>query len=228
MSIVTMKRKTAATIKNDSVGFRNFSLNGTRRSQGYVGQDMRGRSLPKTIMKGNTPKGHGGCCGKYVKGTIVKSIVTLNSPNNPTVVKNSVLGTNGLLMTKYRWIRRPQPYSTTKPDVSASLITHTQSMYLANLTKNALAASNNKLCQRFKYTPTKCPRMFRIDENSQVSQITSECVRLTKDVTNYDNTPKNGVAMTEGLYVMQLDKACGAFDDMKYPRRNQGGPLPGN
>ena len=114
MSIVTMKRKTAATIKNDSVGFRNFSLNGTRRSQGYVGQDMRGRSLPKTIMKGNTPKGHGGCCGKYVKGTIVKSIVTLNSPNNPAVVKSSVLGTNGMIMTKYRWIRRPQPYSTTK------------------------------------------------------------------------------------------------------------------
>lgn len=228
MSIVTMKRKTAATIKNDSVGFRNFSLNGTRRSQGYVGQDMRGRSLPKTIMKGNTPKGHGGCCGKYVKGTIVKSIVTLNSPNNPAVVKSSVLGTNGMLMTKYRWIRRPQPYSTTKPDSSASLITHTQGMYVANLTKNTLAAANNPLCQRFKYTPTKCPKLFRIDENSQVSQITQECTRLTKDVTNAAATPKNGVAMTEGLYVMQLDQACGAFDDMKYPRRNQGGPLPGN
>ena len=59
MSIVTMKRKTAATIKNDSVGLRNFSLNGTRRNQGYVGQDMRGRSLPKTIMKGNVAKGYG-------------------------------------------------------------------------------------------------------------------------------------------------------------------------
>ena len=70
--------------------------------------------------------------------------------------------------------------------------------------------------------------MFRVDENSQVSQITQECTRLTKDVTNSTATPKNGVAMTEGLYVMQLDKACGAFDDMKYPRRNQGGPLPGN
>ena len=225
MSIVTLKRKTAATIKNDSVGLSNFSLNGTRRNQGYVGQDMRGRSLPKTIMKGNTPKGHGGCCGKYVKGAIVKSIVNLNCPNNPAVLKTSVLGTNGMLMTKYRWIRRPQPYSTTKPDMSASLITHTQGMYVENLTKNALAAGNDKLCQRFQYTPTKCPRLFRTDANSQISQITGECVRVTKDI---DTVAKNGVAMTEGLYVMQLDKACGALDDIKYPRRNQGGPLPGN
>ena len=225
MSIVTMKRKTAATIKNDSVGYRNFSLNGTRRSQGYVGQDMRGRSLPKTIMKGNTPKGHGGCCGKYIRATIVKSIVGLNCPNDPKVLKTSVLGTNGMIMTKYRWIRRPQPYTSTKPDVSASLINSTQGMYVANLTKKTLAASSDSLCQRFKYTPTKCPRLFRVDANSQVSQITGECARLTKDITD---VAKNGVAMTEGMYILQLDKACGALDDMKYPRRNQGVPLPGN
>lgn len=228
MSIVVMKRKTAATIKNDSTGLRNFSLNGTRRNQGYVGQDMRGRTLPRTNMKGNVARGHGGCCGTYKCGTIVKSITNLNCMNNPNVIKSSVLGTNGMIMTKYRWIRRPQPYSTTKPDITASLMAGTQGMYVANLTKNTVASADNKLCQRFKYTPTKCPKLFRIDENSQISQVTNECARLTKDLTDKVATPKNGVAMSESMYLIQLDKACGAFDDMKYPRRNQGVPLPGN
>jgi hypothetical protein len=228
MSIVTMKRKTAAMIKNDSVGVRNFSLTGTRRNQGYVGQDMRGRTLPKTIMKGNVPRGHGGCCGKYVKGTIVKSITNLNCLNNPSVIKGSVLGTNGMIMTKYRWIRRPQPYSTTKPDVTASQITHTQGQYISNLSKNTLASADNPLCQKFVYKPTKCPRLFKTDENSQISQITGECVRLTKDITNKVSTPKNGVAMESGLYILQLDDKCGVLDNTTYPRKNQGGPLPGN
>lgn len=40
MSLVTLKRKTAAKYKNMSVGHANFSLNGTHRSQGYVGQNL--------------------------------------------------------------------------------------------------------------------------------------------------------------------------------------------
>lgn len=228
MSLVTMKRKTQATIKNNSVGWKNFALNGTRRSQGYVGQDMRGRTLPKTIMKGNVPKGHGGCCGFYTRGTIVKSIVNLNTPNDPKVIKSSVLGTNGMIMTKYRWIRRPQPYSTTKADWSATQDSHSQGMYIENVAKVELNAANNKLCQKFKYTRTSCPRLFRTNRDSQISQETQECVLMTKDITNHIETPKFGVAMTQGSYIQQLEQGCGAYDEKVYPRRAQGRPLPGN
>ena len=113
MSLATLKKKTQAQYHNMSVGSKTgFSLVGTHRSQGFVGQTMLSRSLPRTLMKGITPKGHGGCCGKYVLKPIVQSGVT--STENPKVLKSSVLGTDGMLATKYRWIRRPQPFSTFK------------------------------------------------------------------------------------------------------------------
>ena len=41
MSLATLKRKTAAKYNNMSVGHANFSLNGTHRSQGYVGRNLQ-------------------------------------------------------------------------------------------------------------------------------------------------------------------------------------------
>jgi len=43
MSIATLKRKTMTEYNRMSVGYTNFSLNGTRRNQGYVGQTMLSR-----------------------------------------------------------------------------------------------------------------------------------------------------------------------------------------
>jgi hypothetical protein len=114
MSIATLKRKTQTQYNNMSVGERQFSINGTHRSQGYVGQTSLSRSLPRTLMKGNVAIGHGGCCGKFKKTPIVQSAVI--SVENPNVVKSSVLGTSGMISTKYAWIKRPQPYTSVKPD----------------------------------------------------------------------------------------------------------------
>ena len=117
MSIVTLKKKTAAQYNNMSVGTTNgFSLNGTHRSQGYVGQTSLSRSLPRTLMKGNTMRGHGGCCGSYPVGGLILSAV--NSVEDSSVVKKSVINNSGMIRTKYRWIWRPQPYSSVKPDTS--------------------------------------------------------------------------------------------------------------
>ena len=225
MSIVTLKRKTSAQYHNNSVSKTNFSLNGTHRSQGYVGQDMRGRSLPKTIMKGITPKGHGGCCGKYPIKTIVQSAVT--SLNNPNVIKGSVVGTYGMLETKYRWIRRPQPYSTKKADSSFSQLVGSQQQYIEKVAKMALDAANKSSCQVNKYTPTKCKATFFTNSNSQLNSVTNECLSLTKEITDHTTTPKNGVAMSEGKYVLKLRQKCGKFDDISYPRSTIGVPLLG-
>ena len=105
MSIVALKNKTAARYNNMSVGATQFSLNGGHRSQGWVGQTMLSRSLPRTPMKGNVPKGHGGCCGKYDDKHIIQSAVT--SLNDSNVIKSSSLNTMGMINTHYRWIRRP-------------------------------------------------------------------------------------------------------------------------
>jgi hypothetical protein len=134
MSIVTLKRKTQTKYNNMSVGEKQFSLNGTLRNQGYVGQTSLSRSLPRTLMKGNVAKGHGGCCGKFLQTPIVQSGVT--SLNDPNVVKSSVLGTQGMINTHYRWIKRGEPFSTVKPDTNNNL--NTQEDYITRLKKNTI------------------------------------------------------------------------------------------
>lgn len=125
MSIATLKRKTNVQYNNMSVNSpQGFSLNGTHRSQGYVGQDTRGRFLSRTLMKGNVIRGHGGCCGKYPVYNIVKS--SFITTEDPTVVKPSVINNLGMINTQYRWIRRPAPYSVVKPDNNNNLNSHGQ------------------------------------------------------------------------------------------------------
>ena len=52
MSIVALKRKSAA-LKNQSTGRDGFSINGTTRNQGYIGQTLQSRHL---IHKGMMAK----------------------------------------------------------------------------------------------------------------------------------------------------------------------------
>jgi len=134
MSIATLKKKTQSKYNNMSVGERQFSINGTYRSQGYVGQTSLSRSLPRTLMKGNVAIGHGGCCGKFKKTPIVQSAVI--SLENPNIVKSSVLGTSGMISTKYAWIKRPQPYTTVKPDNNQN--NNSQSDYIKYLVDETL------------------------------------------------------------------------------------------
>lgn len=134
MSIATLKKKTQTKYNNMSVGERQFSISGTYRSQGYVGQTSLSRSLPRTLMKGNVAIGHGGCCGKFKKTPIVQSAVI--SVENPNVVKSSVLGTSGMISTKYAWIKRPQPYTTVKPDNNQN--NNSQSDYITYLVDKTL------------------------------------------------------------------------------------------
>lgn len=133
MSIVALKRKTQHQYHNMSVGEKQFSLNGTRRLQGFVGQTSLSRSLPRTLMNGNTVRGNGGNNGQYHNAHIVTGGTGLgnNCLNDNTVIKSSVLDTNGLIMTKYRWIRRPQPHTYVKPDTTLNL--NTQQQYIENL-----------------------------------------------------------------------------------------------
>lgn len=225
MSIQTLKRKTAAKYKNNSVAQPQFSLNGTRRSQGYVGQDTRGRSLPKTIMKGNVAKGHGGCCGKYPIRPIIQSAVT--SLNNPKIVKSSVFGTTGMLMTKHRWIRRPQPFSITKSSTSFSQNNFTQSQYIENMARSTIAAASLTTCQTNKYKPTKCNKLFNTSLNSQHPGKTKACFGITKDLTNPIETPRYRIATIQSEYLRRLKGGCESYDE-KFARKTRGAPTFGH
>jgi len=150
MSIATLKRKTQAQYNNISVGQKAFSLNGTLRSQGYVGQTSLSRSLPRTLMNGPTPRGHGGCCGKYPMLRIVQSAV--NSLNDPKVVKTSVINTTGMIEEKLRCITnvnekyfitcgpKTKCYNTVKPDNNQHL--NHQSDYVTSKSKKTIQQTN--------------------------------------------------------------------------------------
>ena len=193
MSIATLKKKTQTQYNNMSVGSKTgFSLNGTHRSQGYVGQTMLSRSLPRTLMKGNVMKGHGGCCGKFPIFPIVQSAVI--STNNVNIVKPSVLTTSGMLDTNYRWIRRPYPYAVVKPDMNTNL--NDQGDYITKLAKDTVATS----CHVKKTVDFAKKKCANLDAYSNTV------------VCNYTKPETEYVAMSGGEYILKLHSKCSAVD----------------
>ena len=243
MSVATLKKKAEAkyslgrvaskdglhlhrvhkSIGNDTV----FSLNGTRRSQGYVGQDTLGRSLPRTLMRGNVIRGHGGCCGKYPVQPIIRSSVL--STNNLNVIKRSVKNTNGMIMSQYRWIRRGEPYISVKPD--STLNNNTQQEYIARIARTTILQADSSNClldSRYKYKPsTTCNSIFRQTTNYQnLMSSTKNTCNITKDLTNAP-AKTSGVAKSEGLYILKLAQTCVNNDINTFKSPSNRTPLPG-
>lgn len=113
MSIVTLKKKTNATYQTMSTNKTQFSLNGNYRNQGYVGQNL-----------------------------ISRSTSCISSTEDIRYTKKSVVGNTGMLMTKYRWIRRPQPFTSVKKDDGKLL--HDQNTYIQQLTQKTIDCPSSK------------------------------------------------------------------------------------
>lgn len=196
MSVATLKKKTQAKYNNSSVQQPQFSLNGTHRSQGYIGQDTLGRSLPRTLARGNTLRGSGGCCGKYNITPSVLSSVTSTEDN--TVVKSSVLSYHGMAATQYRWIRRPQPVTVVKPDdnhhnTNARDYIH----YLRQRTLKTIAAIPNS-----NTTKILCHgRCSALPANSTGSLYKNMGATITKPETDY-------ISQSYGDYLFKLHTRC--------------------
>jgi hypothetical protein len=95
MSIVALKRKSRrfqAPISGR--GNKGFSLQGGRRSQGWVGQGVRGRSLTGTPFRGNYARGSGGLLGKYSQVINNRGSCCTNDPD---IVKRSTMNTPGYI-----------------------------------------------------------------------------------------------------------------------------------
>ena len=207
MSLAVLKRKTLAKYNNSSVGESQFSLNGTRRSQGYVGQDSRGRHLSRTIMKNNVPKGTGGCCGEYYsKGVSTGGMCVLN---DSTVVKKSSLNNLGQLMTRYKWMR--EGAQIVKPDSNQN--TYSSNKYTIEIMKRAIEEANT--CTEPSSKSPACKPDVPMSRN------TLQC-NITKDIT----TIEGGPAMDSSLHLLELGKKCVDYDD-KPVSSIANAPLPG-
>jgi len=184
-----------------SVNVQQFSINGGFRNQGWVGQTSISRSLIKTPHRGATPRGHGGCCGTY-NMSIVKPLEPCT--NNNEVVKSSVVSTDGMLDMKYRWIRRPAPYTSVKPDVNHNL--NQQGEYINRIKKKTLNATTrqcpsipkqscNLSCDLFKTrTSMKAgidnftKNVGPIDQSEYVSNTNDQCILVDEEFQKEMNT----------------------------------------
>jgi len=240
MSIVTLKKKIQAQYNNPHIGdkygafskhsatranahngndlntpYAGFSLNGTHRSQGYVGQTSLSRSLPRTLMRGNVARGSGGCCGQYNtnNGVIIQSAVT--STNNPNIVKSSVLNTDGMYHTQFRWMWRGRPHISWKPDDSNSHI-GSQEHYI-NHVRNKAIACNNSL-------NTHCNSQGTVGCNTSNTSILLSNrnipIKPVKQITKVNVT-----AIDSGVYTQKLQSKCIKNDVFPLPNKNQSMPF---
>lgn len=209
MSLAVLKRKTAAKYNNSSVGEKQFSLNGTRRSQGYIGQDSRGRALSRTLMRDGAARGHGGCCGKYDSKMLSPGICCLNDPD---VIKKSSLNNLGQLMTRYKWINSGK--GTVKIDSNQD--TYSSNVYTTRIRHHTIQEAET--CTEPSVKPPAC------NPNVPLSRNTLGC-NITKDITRTKG--EGGTAMDSGLYVLGLGKEC-TINDPAPVSSFACGPLPGN
>ena len=210
MSIATLKRKTQTKYNNMSVGVNGFSIVGTHRNQGYVGQTSLSRSLPRTLMRGNTVRGHGGCCGTYTVGPIVQSGVT--SVEDSTVVKSSTLGTSGMLSSRYKWDKQDAQqgkYPIVKPDNNNH---NTQSDYIKRLTKTTIYdikkandPNNTDCTNTTNVIYSNCPKY---DAHYKRPIFNKPTCFITKPESDY-------LPISSGEYMIQLNDVC-ATDEIKY------------
>lgn len=206
MSIATLKRKSQAKYNNMSVGSTNgFSLNGTHRSQGYVGQTSLSRSLPRSLMNGNTLRGHGGCCGTYRIMPVVNN--EIKSLNNNSVIKSSVSNTEGMIDTKYRWIRRPYPYAVVKPDNTMNL--NTQADYINKVKKETIKESDD--CH------------VTADCNTRTCYNYNPYFRTT--LYNFTKPKSDYVPISAGEYITKLQNSCVENDVYTVQKNTQQTPF---
>ena len=223
MSLVTLKKKTQAKYNNNSVNMRQFSLNGSYRNQGYVGQDTLGRSLPRTLAKGNTLRGSGGCCGKFKIGNSVISGVTSTEDNS--VVKPSVISNDGMIATHYRWIGRPQPFTVVKPD--NNIDNKTGQDYIDYLRKSTIKKVNS-IDYDIANTNIICnSRCNALPYGVGGSLYKNLGTTITKPVTSY-------MTQSYSEYLLNLGNACvndyancvANKNSNNPPKPSQGIPLP--
>jgi len=194
MSVVALKRKTGAKYNNVSVSTIGFSLNGTRRNQGYVGQTSHGRALSFTPMKSNVPRGHGGCCDTYKNSIVSPNICCLN---DSSVVKTSSINTNGYISKTFQCIIAGAD-TTVKPDNTQN--ENTQSAYTKYVAKKAINETIN--CVNPPTYVNNCP--------TYNAQLGTKICNINKDESEYSS-------IKQSEFISILSRTCINNDTFTVP-----------
>jgi len=220
MSIATLKKKTQAQYRNSSVGLPQFSINGTHRSQGYVGQTSLSRSLPRTPMNGPNARGYG---GNYTGKIIQSAVVSLNDPK---VVKNSVITNHGMLDEKLHCITNVNTkyfiscgpttscYNTVKPDNNQHL--NDQNHYIANKAKKAIKNADLPCNMHIDASANPCHKACSNKDPFFFNGKTY--VNHTKPTSDY-------IPISQGEYLITKSNSCISHDIISIPKTTQNTPF---
>lgn len=191
MSLATLKRKTEAKYNNMSVNTgEGFSLNGTRRNQGYVGQTSSSRSLIRGLRNGQYLRGHGSCCSTGTETPITQNEYTCLEDN--TVIKRSSLSMMGMLKTRYC----NNTCNIVKPDNNNNANTQADFIYrkkkeCLNCTVSTVDTSTPSIncdvkCKTDQNIHTKPDEAYLIQPSSQyIEQLNKGCTNLDKVIIEY-------------------------------------------
>ena len=147
MSIATLKKKTkmgggsSRMDPKSGIGKNGFSLNGTHRNIGSVGQFRMVSNVTRTPFRGTEPMGSGGSGGKYVNKPLNSGSFIYNDNQK---VKKSSLNTSGMIATKYMWMKGKYPNYWVQEDNGGYNDTTTQGQYIRDKTNE-----QGGLCDNF-------------------------------------------------------------------------------
>tara|TARA_A200000159_G_scaffold87862_1_gene81399 strand:+ start:383 stop:988 length:606 start_codon:yes stop_codon:yes gene_type:complete len=197
MSLATLKRKTQTKYNNMSVNKGTFSLNGTTRNQGYVGQTSLSRTLIRTLKNGTATRGHGGCCNN---GTEIKQTEFLCLEDN-SVLKGSTLNTKGMLSERCC----NNSFNVVKPDSNNNI------------------NSNYYVVEKNKKEALNCV-ISTVDLSNNAFNCNNACKPKKSDVTKPDEAY---LIMSSSNYLEKINKACTNNDSFYVPYSVKKAPFAG-
>lgn len=150
-------------VATDTYGPVGFSLVGSHRNVGYVGQSMR-MSKSGTPYRGNYPVGNGGCCGTYARPLPVYNVnQVIVQGDQYKYIKPAVLSQYGMLQKKYRYLYHGQYPNYIVKDVFTGDKTDnaSQGVYISKVSAAntcVVGANDDKAYEGFivKCSPTNC------------------------------------------------------------------------
>lgn len=186
-----------------SPGTNGFSLNGSNRNVGRVGQTYA-MSKNGTPFRGIHPYGWGGTGGQYYRAEPVLNALQVETLGNQWEFnKPSVLSTAGMLRTRFKWLYGGKYPNYIVKDMYTGNLTQNASegVYLANLASASTCTLD--VNNQAKYAAT-C-----INNSSGCTNRLSVVKRTYDDVaaqSSYGKPPK--VAVDQGTYLLYLTKNC--------------------
>jgi hypothetical protein len=138
------------------------------------------------------------------------------------VVKSSVLSNAGMIRTQYKWIWRPQPYTSVK--INANLLQGTQQAYISNKSANLITildGSCNKIgvCKPSLNSCSNLKLFQRPRPNGTVIPVTRPWTNVTKSGSQMGT-------ISQAEFIQTLTGGCTKNNVKTYTVGNHA-PLPG-